>query len=162
MTTHFSFLQCPCLENPMVRGTWQATVHRVTKSWTWTQLKWLSTQHSYAPEDLYSKRIAGQLRKEAGSPTICGKRPHMWAFTNYTHTYTHTQRERERERDSLEVKRGVMLSDANYPQASFVESILAKRCVHTWVDPEIYQLWTLNQQIKMTGQGKPGRNSPWM
>ena len=24
-----------CLENPMDRGTWQATVHGVTKSWTW-------------------------------------------------------------------------------------------------------------------------------
>ena len=23
-----------CLENPMDRGAWQATVHRVTKSWT--------------------------------------------------------------------------------------------------------------------------------
>ena len=23
-----------CLENPMGRGAWQATVHRVTKSWT--------------------------------------------------------------------------------------------------------------------------------
>ena len=30
------------LENPMDRGAWQATVHRVTKSWT--QLKQLSTQ----------------------------------------------------------------------------------------------------------------------
>ena len=28
-------LQCPCLENPMDRGAWQATVHGVTKSWTW-------------------------------------------------------------------------------------------------------------------------------
>ena len=27
-------LQCPCLGNPMDRGAWQATVHRVTKSWT--------------------------------------------------------------------------------------------------------------------------------
>ena len=27
------------LENPMNRGTWQATVHSITKSWT--QLKWL-------------------------------------------------------------------------------------------------------------------------
>ena len=26
--------QYPCLENPMDRGTWQATVHGVTKSWT--------------------------------------------------------------------------------------------------------------------------------
>ena len=33
-------LQCPCLENPMERGTWWSTVHRVTKSWT--QLKQLS------------------------------------------------------------------------------------------------------------------------
>ena len=30
-------LQYSCMENPMDRGTWQATVHRVTKSQT--QLK---------------------------------------------------------------------------------------------------------------------------
>ena len=34
-------LQYSCLENPMDRGTWRATVHRVAKSQT--QLKWLST-----------------------------------------------------------------------------------------------------------------------
>ena len=27
-------LQYSCLENPMDKGAWQATVHRVTKSWT--------------------------------------------------------------------------------------------------------------------------------
>ena len=27
-------LQYSCLENPMDRGAWQATVHGVTKSWT--------------------------------------------------------------------------------------------------------------------------------
>ena len=27
-------LQYPCLEDPMDRGTWRATVHRVEKSWT--------------------------------------------------------------------------------------------------------------------------------
>ena len=27
-------LQCSCLRNPVDRGTWQATVHGVTKSWT--------------------------------------------------------------------------------------------------------------------------------
>ena len=27
-------LQYSCLENPMDRGGWQATVHRVTQSWT--------------------------------------------------------------------------------------------------------------------------------
>ena len=34
-------LQCSCLENPMDRGAWQATIHGVTKSQTW--LKRLST-----------------------------------------------------------------------------------------------------------------------
>ena len=33
-------LQCSCLENPMDRGAWWATVHGVTKSWT--RLKQLS------------------------------------------------------------------------------------------------------------------------
>ena len=28
-------LQYSCLENPMDKGAWQATVHRVTKSGTW-------------------------------------------------------------------------------------------------------------------------------
>ena len=27
-------LQYSCLENPMDRGAWQATIHGVTKSWT--------------------------------------------------------------------------------------------------------------------------------
>ena len=27
-------LQCSCMENPMDRGTWQATIHGVAKSWT--------------------------------------------------------------------------------------------------------------------------------
>ena len=37
---HGNPFQYSCLENPMDRGAWRATVHRVTKSWTW--LKWLS------------------------------------------------------------------------------------------------------------------------
>ena len=37
-------LQYSCLENPMDRGAWQVTVHRVAKGQTW--LKWLS-MHSY-------------------------------------------------------------------------------------------------------------------
>ena len=31
---HGNPLQYPCLENPMDRGAWQATVHEVTKSQT--------------------------------------------------------------------------------------------------------------------------------
>ena len=30
---HSNLLQCSCLEDPMDRGAWQATVHRVAKSW---------------------------------------------------------------------------------------------------------------------------------
>ena len=37
---HGNPLQYSCLENPMDRGAWRATVHSVAKSWT--QLKWLS------------------------------------------------------------------------------------------------------------------------
>ena len=38
---HGNLLQYSCLENPMDRGTWQATVHRVAKSQP--LLKWLSS-----------------------------------------------------------------------------------------------------------------------
>ena len=31
---HGNPLQYSCLENPMSRGAWVVTVHRVTKSWT--------------------------------------------------------------------------------------------------------------------------------
>ena len=31
---HGNPLQYSCLENPMDRGAWQATVHRAAKSWT--------------------------------------------------------------------------------------------------------------------------------
>ena len=42
---HGNPLQCSCLENPMDRRTWWATVHRVTKSWTW-----LRAGHDWATE----------------------------------------------------------------------------------------------------------------
>ena len=42
-------LQYSCLENPMDRGAWWATVHGVAKSWTWlshfTSLHFMVTQH---------------------------------------------------------------------------------------------------------------------
>ena len=31
---HGNPFQCSCLKNPIDRGTWQATVHRVAKNWT--------------------------------------------------------------------------------------------------------------------------------
>ena len=39
---HGNALRYPCLENPMDRGVWQATAHRVAKSQT--RLKQLSMQ----------------------------------------------------------------------------------------------------------------------
>ena len=44
---HGNPLQYSCLENPMDRGAWQATVHRVEKSHSW--LKQLSTAHTWSP-----------------------------------------------------------------------------------------------------------------
>ena len=41
---HGSSLQCSCLENPMDRGAWRATVHRVQRSWA--QLKQLGIQYA--------------------------------------------------------------------------------------------------------------------
>ena len=38
---HDNPLRYSCLENPIDRGAWRATVHRVAQSWT--RLKWLST-----------------------------------------------------------------------------------------------------------------------
>ena len=45
-------LQYPCLGNPMDRGAWWATVHRVIRSWTWLcewttihSRTWLITRH---------------------------------------------------------------------------------------------------------------------
>ena len=40
---HSNPLQYSCLGNPMDRGAWRATVHRVAKIHTW--LKWLSTHN---------------------------------------------------------------------------------------------------------------------
>ena len=50
---HGNPLQYSCLENPMDRGAWRATVHRVAKSLTW--LKWLSTHaQSYFETEIIS------------------------------------------------------------------------------------------------------------
>ena len=52
---HGNPLQYSCLENPMARGAWWATVHRVAKSRT--LLKWLSThaEHWVEFSELYSR-----------------------------------------------------------------------------------------------------------
>ena len=48
---HDNPLQYSCLENPMDRGVWSATLHRVAKSWT--RLKRLS-MHTHTDIDTHS------------------------------------------------------------------------------------------------------------
>ena len=62
---HGNPLQDSCLENPMDRGAWQATVHRVTKSRAW--LKWLSTHaHIYWA----GQKVCLHFNKFFGQPNI--------------------------------------------------------------------------------------------
>ena len=70
---HGNPLQYFCLENPMDRGAWSATVHRVTKSWS--QLKWLDT-HTHMYSWLLSWWVSqnptlGSLDVEASSRAPC-------------------------------------------------------------------------------------------
>ena len=77
---HDNLLQCSCLENPIDRGAWWATVHRVTKSQT--QLKWLHTYFgiwdtpasSLVAQSL-KKPPAMQETKDAGSISGLGRSP---------------------------------------------------------------------------------------
>ena len=55
---HDNPLQYSCLENPMDRGAWWATVYRVTKSQT--QLKHLSTNHREVKQLAWSHRADAQ------------------------------------------------------------------------------------------------------
>ena len=84
---HGNPLQYSCLENPMDRGAWRATVHGVAKSWT--RLKGLSI-HNYDPFLSYAPVLSsasGATRTQEGginppvstpllritSPCACGQ-----------------------------------------------------------------------------------------
>ena len=60
---HGNPLQYSCLENPMDRGAWWATVQRLTKSWT--RLKWLSTHFMH----MLSEKAAFCYKNEFSSFT---------------------------------------------------------------------------------------------
>ena len=64
-------LQYSCLENPMDRGAWWATVHRVTWSWTWLSNYTTTTDVSKIcmfSEKVYKHRI--QWNPKTSSPGI--------------------------------------------------------------------------------------------
>ena len=54
-------LQYSCLENPMDRGAWWATVHWVTKSLTWLKYFCASQMHSRTKKHLWMKYDASYL-----------------------------------------------------------------------------------------------------
>ena len=56
-------LQHSCLENPMDRGAWRATVHTVTKSWTQVKQLSMHTGESYA--------AAAAAKSLQSCPTLC-------------------------------------------------------------------------------------------
>ena len=58
---HGNPLQYSCLENPMDREGWQATVHGVAESWTWLTLSLLSLWFSVVAEVLFV--LKGWYRK---------------------------------------------------------------------------------------------------
>ena len=74
-------LQYSCLENPMDRGAWRATVHSVTQSQT--RLKWFSTHTCIFNEvQRYSGKILLTLVSSppwsASQPKCCDFFSHQW------------------------------------------------------------------------------------
>ena len=62
-------LQYSCPENPMDRGKWQVTVHRVAQSQT--RLKWIHT-HILFREDIYLKGINWWILRMHNTVTFLG------------------------------------------------------------------------------------------
>ena len=57
-------LQYSCLENPMDRGVWWATVHRIAKSWTWLN-DWAYTHTAYISLSEWVSEVTQSC------PTLC-------------------------------------------------------------------------------------------
>ena len=82
---HGKPFQYSCLENPMERGPWQATVHRLIKSQIW--LKWLSmhTCQTWSCGDKISRSksvltLRGTERRSPCPPDLRYPLPHPLAF----------------------------------------------------------------------------------
>ena len=69
---HGNPLQYSCLQNPMDRGTWGATVHGVTKSRTW--LKWLNAHIQSRDRDSPGGPVAKALHSQ-----YVGPRFNLWS-----------------------------------------------------------------------------------
>ena len=68
---HGNPFQYSCLENPMDRGAWRATVHRVAKSWTW-----LKKHHDLA--HTHACRVSQKPRKISKRSWSLGRKATEW------------------------------------------------------------------------------------
>ena len=66
---HSNLLQYSCLENPMDREAWWATVQKVSKSWTW--LKWLTLQAEVSFEELFERSCLSYLVRTCQNELEC-------------------------------------------------------------------------------------------
>ena len=62
-------LQYSCLENPMDRGAWRATVHEVAQNWT--RLSNLARKHTHTAHPAQTKQLANRLRSLCRKLTLC-------------------------------------------------------------------------------------------
>ena len=65
--------------DPMDRGVWQATVHRVTQSWTW--LRQLS-KHAYAQFESIDSWVLSLLYGPAITSIHCYRKDHLFDYTD--------------------------------------------------------------------------------
>ena len=92
-----NLLQYFCLENPMDRGAWWATVHRVSKSWT--QLKQLDPQKAGSLLTLTDVKLSCSVQFSSvaqSCPTLCDPMnrstpglPVHHQFPEFTQTHVH-------------------------------------------------------------------------
>ena len=80
-------LQYSCLDNSMDRGTWWATVHRVTKNWTWLNSKSMAPHSSTLAWRTPWTEEPGRLQS-MGSLRV----GHDWATSLSLFTFMHWRR----------------------------------------------------------------------
>ena len=84
-----NLLQCSCLENPMHRGAWRATVHGVTKSQTCMSTYKETHTHTHTPIMKHATMLVSVV-----PCTHTHTHPIMKHVSEccsmYTHTHTHT------------------------------------------------------------------------
>ena len=70
-------LQYTFLENPMDRGAWWATIHRVKKSWIWLNQLSSSSSSSTSTESWTRPSLCIRWDSELWVAAVCGP-PHCW------------------------------------------------------------------------------------